>query len=69
MFNKKPQNAINEYIRRGIIEIDTPEAIASYLIKIKGLDKEMLGQYFGSNKGNVLKVLHSYCELLKFHNV
>ena len=50
MFNKKPAYAITEYIRRGIIEKDEPEEIAAYLIKIEGLDKEMLGAYFGSNE-------------------
>lgn len=50
LFNKKPENAINTYIKKGIIWNDTPEAIARYLFKMdKGLDKGLLGEYFGKS--------------------
>ena len=47
-FNKKPDQAISDYINKGIIP-DSPEAIASYLIKIDGINKGTLGDYFGKN--------------------
>ena len=34
MFNKKPEHAIQDYVTRGLILEDTPEAIAEYLIKV-----------------------------------
>lgn len=43
--------------------------IAAYLIKVEGLDKETLGQYFGENNQQVLKILHSYCKLLNFKGI
>ena len=66
MFNKKPENAINDYVTKGFIHEDSPDAIAEYIIKIEGIDKTILGEYFGKNDKKVLNVLHSYCKLLKF---
>lgn len=34
MFNKSPENGINEYIKKGIIRDEGAEAIAEYLIKV-----------------------------------
>lgn len=68
MFNKKPENAINDYISKGYIIENSSEAIAEYLIKIEGLNKGALGEYFGKNDKNVLSVLHAFCKLLNFKN-
>ena len=43
MFNKKPEHAIQDYVTKGFIHEDTPEAIAEYLIKLEGIDKAILG--------------------------
>lgn len=32
MFNKKPADAIIDYVTKGFIHEDTPEAIAQYII-------------------------------------
>lgn len=56
-------------MKKGIIKDDTPESIAEYLIKVEGLDKELLGEYFGKNNPKNLKILHSFCQLLKFNHV
>lgn len=68
-FNKSPDNAVSDYVKKGIIKDDTPESIAEYLIKVEGLDKELLGEYFGKNNPKNLKILHSFCQLLKFNHV
>jgi Sec7-like guanine-nucleotide exchange factor len=66
MFNKKPENAIADYVTKGFIHEDSPDAIAEYIIKMEGIDKTVLGEYFGRNDKKVLDVLHSYCKLMKF---
>lgn len=66
MFNKKPEHAIAEYVTKGFIREDTPDFIASYIIKIEGIDKTVLGQYFGKQDKKVLAILHSFCKLLNF---
>ena len=43
MFNKKPEHAIADYITKGFIHEDTPDAIAGYIIKLEGIDKAVLG--------------------------
>mgnify|MGYP000908946962 CR=1 FL=1 len=43
MFNKKPELAINDYVTKGFIHEDAPEAIAEYIIKLEGIDKAVLG--------------------------
>ena len=68
-FNKSPDNAVADYIKKGIIKDESPESIAEYLIKVEGLDKELLGEYFGKNNQKNLKILHSFCQLLKFNHV
>lgn len=69
MFNKKPELAINDYLTKGFIHEDTPDAIAEYIIKVEGIDKDILGAYFGKNDKKVLAVLHSFCKLLHFKNM
>lgn len=66
MCNKNPENAINDYITKGFIHENSPDAIAEYIIKIEGIDKVVLGEYFGKNDKKVLDILHSYCKLLNF---
>lgn len=61
--------AIADYITKGFIHEDTPDAIAEYIIKLEGIDKAVLGQYFGKNDKKVLQILHSFCKLLKFNNM
>jgi Sec7-like guanine-nucleotide exchange factor len=43
MFNKKPENAITDYVTKGFIHEDTPDAISEYIIKMEGIDKTALG--------------------------
>ena len=69
MFNKKPEHAIQDYVTRGLILEDTPEAIAEYLIKVEGIDKAVMGEYFGKNDKKVLAILHSFCKMLNFKNM
>ncbi len=54
---------------KGFIHEDTPDAIAEYIIKTEGIDKAILGEYFGKNDKKVLGVLHSFCKLLNFKNM
>ena len=68
-FNKKPEQAISDYIKKGIIHNDEPETIAAYLSKIEALDKENLGKDVGENDQKVLKILHAYCKLLSLKKV
>lgn len=58
MFNKNPDNALNEYIKKKIIKSDSAKDKAMYLIKIEGLNKVTLGDFFGQNKPETLEVLH-----------
>jgi brefeldin A-inhibited guanine nucleotide-exchange protein len=68
-FNKNPEATLCEYIKRGEIHSDEPDVIAAYLIKTEGLDKHVLGEYFGTNNIKALKVLHSYCKVLNFKGI
>lgn len=36
---------------------------------VQGLDKALLGDYFGQNNPKVLQILHAYCKQFKFKNV
>jgi Sec7-like guanine-nucleotide exchange factor len=56
-------------VTKGFIHEDTPDAIAEYIIKTEGIDKAILGEYFGKNDKKVLGVLHSFCKLLNFKNM
>lgn len=69
MFNKKPEHAISDYVTKGFIHEDTPDTIAAYIIKTEGIDKAVLGEYFGKNDKKVLAILHSFCKLLNFKNM
>jgi Sec7-like guanine-nucleotide exchange factor len=68
-FNKKPVNAIDDYITKGIIPDEEPKSIAEYLLSIEGLDKTVLGEYFGKNNESALKILREYCILLNFKDM
>lgn len=34
-----------------------------------GIDKTVLGEYFGKNKPEIMKIFHQYCLKLNFHQV
>lgn len=36
---------------------------------MEGIDKSVLGEYFGKNDKKVLGILHSFCNLLNFKNM
>lgn len=69
MFNKKPEHAISDYITKGFIHDSSPETIAQYLIKVEGVDKAVMGEYFGKNDKKVLAILHQFCMMLNFKNM
>lgn len=51
---------------KGFIHEDTPEAIAAYIIKMEGIDKAVLGEYFGKNDKKMMAILHAFCLQLNF---
>jgi Sec7-like guanine-nucleotide exchange factor len=40
--------------------------MAEFLIKIEGINKGKLGEFFGSSKEIHQQILYAYCKLLKF---
>lgn len=68
-FNKNPEKAIKSYLDNHIIKDDSPKSIANYLLKVEGINKNALGDYFGKNDENVMAILKAYCDLLGLQSI
>ncbi|KAL4441362.1 hypothetical protein ABPG74_013657 [Tetrahymena malaccensis] len=67
-FNKNPKEAIQFLIEKQLCD-DSDEDIAYMLLTTEGLNKEQLGQFFGSNKERNQKILEAFCGLMDFRNL
>uniref|UniRef100_A0A3P8WK20 IQ motif and Sec7 domain ArfGEF 1 n=1 Tax=Cynoglossus semilaevis TaxID=244447 RepID=A0A3P8WK20_CYNSE len=49
IFNKKPEKGIQYLIERNFVQ-DTPVAVAHFLLKRKGLSRQMIGEFLGNRQ-------------------
>ena len=68
LFNKKPSDGLDHLFESNTIENDSYQIAKTFLIT-QGLNKNVLGKYFGSEKTNNQEVFRCFCELLDFRKL
>ncbi|ESQ53563.1 hypothetical protein EUTSA_v10024200mg [Eutrema salsugineum] len=65
LFNRKPSKGIEFLISSKKIG-NSPEEVASFLMKTAGLNGTVIGDYLGEREGLPLKVMHAYVDSFNF---
>ncbi|KAI9372643.1 hypothetical protein BJX61DRAFT_431053 [Aspergillus egyptiacus] len=66
-FNFKPKRGIKAFIQEGFIRSDSPEEIASFLLRNERLDKAMIGEYLGEGDAENIAIMHAFVDLMDFN--
>ncbi|KAJ5765300.1 hypothetical protein N7520_004859 [Penicillium odoratum] len=65
-FNFKPKRGIKLFLQEGFIPSDSPEDIASFLLRSERLDKAMLGEYLGEGDAENIAIMHHFVDKMEF---
>ncbi|CEJ54922.1 Putative Protein transporter SEC7 [Penicillium brasilianum] len=65
-FNFKPKRGIKLLLSEGFIRSDSPEDIASFLLRNDRLDKAMLGEYLGEGEPENIAIMHQFVDQMDF---
>lgn len=65
-FNFKPKRGIKLLLSQGFIPNDTPEEIASFLLREEGLDKAQIGEYLGEGDEKNIAIMHAFVDCMDF---
>ena len=65
-FNFKPKRGIKLLLSEGFIRSDSPEDIASFLLRNDRLDKAMLGEYLGEGEAENIAIMHQFVDQMDF---
>ncbi|GLI81730.1 guanine nucleotide exchange protein for ADP-robosylation factor [Penicillium ochrochloron] len=65
-FNFKPKRGIKLFLSEGFIRSDSPEDIASFLLRNDRLDKAMLGEYLGEGEPENIAIMHQFVDQMDF---
>ncbi|KAL4784061.1 hypothetical protein BJX76DRAFT_328185 [Aspergillus varians] len=65
-FNFKPKRGIKFSIQEGFIRSDSPEEIASFIIRNDRLDKAMIGEYLGEGDAENIAIMHAFVDKMDF---
>ncbi|KAJ5169258.1 uncharacterized protein N7482_004852 [Penicillium canariense] len=65
-FNFKPKRGIKLLLSEGFIRSDSPEDIASFLLRNERLDKAMLGEYLGEGDAENIAIMHQFVDQMDF---
>ncbi|KAI2722732.1 hypothetical protein CBS147332_3661 [Penicillium roqueforti] len=65
-FNFKPKRGIKAFLKEGFIKSESPEEIASFLLRTDRIDKAMLGEYLGEGDQQNIAIMHAFVDLMEF---
>lgn len=65
-FNFKAKRGIKALLADGLIRDDTPESIASFLLRHEQLDKSMIGEYLGEGDDFNVAIMHAFVDSMEF---
>ncbi|KKK16411.1 hypothetical protein ARAM_004748 [Aspergillus rambellii] len=65
-FNFKPKRGIKVFIEEGFIRSDSPDDIASFLLRNERLDKSMIGEYLGEGEPKNIAIMHAFVDMMDF---
>ncbi len=65
-FNFKPKRGIKLLLENGFISSDSPEDIASFLLKEPVLDKAQIGEYLGEGDPKHIEIMHAFVDSMDF---
>lgn len=65
-FNFKPKRGIKLLLSEGFIRSNSPEDIASFLLRSDRLDKTMLGEYLGEGEPENIAIMHQFVDQMDF---
>lgn len=65
-FNFKPKKGIKLLLRDGFIANDSPEEIASFLLKEDRLDKAQVGEFLGEGDQKNIDIMHAFVDSMDF---
>ncbi|KAJ5722760.1 hypothetical protein N7488_000795 [Penicillium malachiteum] len=65
-FNFKPKRGIKLFLQEEFIRSDSPEDIASFLLRSERLDKAMLGEYLGEGDAENIAIMHHFVDKMDF---
>lgn len=68
-FNMKPKKGIKSLLASGLIESNSPESIAKFLLTTEGLDKALLGDYLGEGDQENIAIMHAFVDLMDFSSM
>ncbi|KAJ5080856.1 hypothetical protein N7456_013566 [Penicillium angulare] len=65
-FNFKAKRGIKLFLQEGFIRSNSPEDIASFLLRNDRLDKAMLGEYLGEGDAENIEIMHHFVDQMDF---
>lgn len=65
-FNFKPKRGIKVFLQEGFIASESPEDIASFLLRTDRIDKAMLGEYLGEGEPGNIAIMHAFVDQMEF---
>lgn len=68
-FNFKPKRGIKLLLQEGFIRSNSPQDIATFLLRNERLDKAMIGEYLGEGDAENIAIMHSFVDSMGFSNL
>ncbi|CAG8894953.1 unnamed protein product [Penicillium egyptiacum] len=65
-FNFKPKRGIKALLKEGFIQSESPEDIASFMLRTDRIDKAVLGEYLGEGDPENIAIMHAFVDLMEF---
>ncbi|CAM1511030.1 Fc.00g085430.m01.CDS01 [Cosmosporella sp. VM-42] len=65
-FNFKPKKGLKLLLRDGFIASETPEDIATFLLKEDRLDKAQIGEFLGEGDQKNIDIMHAFVDAMDF---
>ena len=65
-FNFKAKRGIKLFLQEGFIRSESPNDIASFLLRNERLDKAMIGEYLGEGDPENIAIMHAFVDLMDF---
>jgi brefeldin A-inhibited guanine nucleotide-exchange protein len=65
-FNFKPKRGIKQLLQEGFISSNSPQDIASFLLRNDRLDKAMVGEYLGEGDLENIAAMHAFVDSMDF---
>lgn len=65
-FNFKPKRGIKVLLKDGFIRSESPQDIATFLLRTDRLDKAMIGEYLGEGDPENVAIMHAFVDSMDF---